>query len=289
MTNMDQLKTYYQLTKPGIIYGNVTTALAGFIFASQWHIQPWLLFWTIVGIAFSIGSACVFNNYIDRGIDEKMFRTKKRALVIGLISGRSALIFATILGIIGFSILTFFVNILTALIGLTGFVVYVILYGITKRHSIHGTLVGAVSGAMPIVAGYTAVTNQFDLAALLLFIILAAWQMPHFYAIAIYRIQDYTNAGIPVLPIKKGLFSTKIHIVLYILAFIIAVGLLTILRFIGFTFLIVMTLLGLVWLTMGIKGFFVKDDARWARKMFFFSLIIILSLSCMLAIGIVLP
>src|SRR3981189_1142404 len=101
-----------------------------------------------------------------------MTRTKKRALVSGLISGRNALIYATILGLIGFSLLVFHTNLLTAFIGFIGFFVYIVLYGISKRRSIHGTIVGSIAGAVPPVVGYLAVTNNFDSGAFLLFLIL---------------------------------------------------------------------------------------------------------------------
>src|SRR5579872_2970145 len=183
-------RDYYKLTKPGIVYGNVFTTIAAFLFAIRWRFESFqsieLFLATVFGISFVIGSACVFNNYLDRDIDKRMERTQKRALVTGAISTRSALMYGTILGLVGFILLGVFVNVLTALIALVGFIFYVILYGIAKRGSHWGAVVGSVSGAVPIVVGYTAVTNQLDLTALILFLVLVFWQMPHFYAIAIY-------------------------------------------------------------------------------------------------------
>jgi len=199
------LKAYYRLTKPGIIYGNLLTAAAGFLFASKWHIVPGLFAATLAGTSLVIAAACVYNNYIDRNIDKRMARTKKRALVQGTISGKHALIFATMLGVLGFALLLAYTNTLVTVIGVIAFIDYVVLYGISKRRSVYGTIVGSISGAAPIVAGYVAVTNQFDLGALLLFFILVYWQMPHFYGIAMYRFDDYKAAGIPVLPVQKGM------------------------------------------------------------------------------------
>src|SRR6266581_790040 len=102
MVSKKSVKTYYRLTKPGIIYGNVLTATAGFLLASKGHVDFWRLVATIAGISLVIASACVFNNYIDRGIDKKMARTKKRALVRGIISPQTALIYAVALGLMGF-------------------------------------------------------------------------------------------------------------------------------------------------------------------------------------------
>jgi len=283
------LKTYYHLTKPGIIYGNALTATAGFLLASKGHVKVWLLIATIMGTSLVIASACVFNNYIDRGIDKKMARTNKRALVSGLVTGQNAVIYATLLGVAGFLILAVYVNLLVVGIGLAALLDYVVLYGIAKRRSVHGTLVGSVAGAAPVVAGYCAVTDRLDGGALILFLILAVWQMPHFYAIAMYRFDDYSAAGLPVLPNKKGMKNAKLQILLYITAFIIATVLLTVFGYTGYTSLVVMALLGVAWLWLGMQGFKASDDKLWARKMFFFSLVIILSLSIMMSVGPLLP
>ena len=286
---MNPLKTYYRLTKPGIVYGNIVTTIAGFFFASKFHGSISVFFGVIAGTALIIASACVFNNYLDRELDKKMDRTKKRALVTGAVSALNAILFATILGILGFTTLTRYTNPITVLVGLIGFVDYVILYGISKRASIHGTLIGSISGATPILAGYTAVTNRVDVGGIILFLILVLWQMPHFYAIAIYRRNDYKAAKIPVLPVKKSIKMTKIHILLYLIAFIIATMMLSVLKLTGYTYAIIMAILGGYWLWIDIQGFFTKDDTRWARKLFFVSLIVMISLSIAIPIGTLLP
>lgn len=285
------VKTYYQLTKPGIIYGNALTAAAGFFLASALknYFNLWLLLATLAGTSFVIGSACVFNNFIDRDIDLLMARTKNRAIASRVVKSHNALIFAAILGLLGFSILTLYTNLLTVIVGLIGFIDYVILYGLSKRQSVYGTLIGSISGATPIIAGYLAVTNNFDPAALILFLILVLWQMPHFYAIAIYRLDDYKAAKIPVLPIIRGVGITKIHMLLYIVAFISTISLLTVLGYTGYSYLVVMLLLSLGWLGLSIRGFSVSNERRWARQMFLLSLVIILSLSVMLSVGAILP
>ena len=216
------IKDYYSLTKPGIIRGNLITAAAGFFLASKDIVDMKLLLAMLVGTSLVIASGCVLNNYLDISIDKQMARTKKRALVTGTITSKNALIFATILGLSGEIILLIFTNLLTALIGLFGLFVYVIVYGAAKRRSTHGTLVGSLSGAVPPVAGYTAVTGSLDWAALTLFLILVCWQMPHFYAIAIYRYNEYKAAGLPMLPIVKGIRATKLQILNYCLFFVAA-------------------------------------------------------------------
>lgn len=284
-----KLKLYYQLTKPGIIYGNLLTALAGFLLGSHWHIHPWLLLGMLVGTALVIGSACVFNNYIDRTIDAKMARTKKRALVINLIKASHALIYASVLGILGFLLLIFLTNWLTVLCGIIAIVDYIFLYGWAKRHTVHSTLVGSIAGAMPLVAGYTAAVNRINAATGLLFLILVCWQMPHFYAIALYRFADYKAAGLPVLPIKKSVLQAKIQITIFILGFTLASLGLTIFGYTGYSYLVIMAALSLWWLVKAFQGFRSKDTSQWARKMFFISLIVNLTFCLVLAVGTVLP
>lgn len=286
---MSTVKTYYTLTKPGIIYGNVITAAAGFLLAAKGHVDFRLLLATLAGTSLVIASACVFNNYLDRGLDAKMARTKRRALVKGTVSGPAALTYAAALGLTGFLILGFRVNLLVVTIGLIAFIDYVVLYGVSKRRSVHGTLVGSIAGAAPIVSGYCAVTNRFDGGAFILFMILVLWQMPHFYAIATHRFDDYRMAGLPVLPIKHGMKNTKLQILLYISAFIVANIMLSAFGYTGYTYLIIMILLGLAWLRKGAQGLRANDDKLWAHQMFLFSLLIILSLSVILAASSLLP
>jgi protoheme IX farnesyltransferase len=236
-----------------------------------------------------MASACVFNNYIDRGIDKKMARTKKRALATEEISGRNALIYASVLGVAGFSLLLLYTNLLVAAIGAIAFLDYIVLYGYTKRHSVHGTLVGTIAGAAPPVAGYCAVTGKFDVNALIIFLIMLFWQMVHFYAIAIRREKDYKAAGIPVLPVVKGVRETKIQMILYTIGFIFAVAALSTRGSAGYIFSIIMTILGLIWLFKGLKSFNITDNVLWAKNMFIFSLFVLLSFSVMLSLGSTLP
>lgn len=283
------VKAYYQLTKPGIVYGNAIAAIAGFFFASRGHVNILLFLAMLIGICLIIASACVFNNYIDREIDTKMERTKKRALANRTISNRNALVYGTILGLIGLFILAMYTNILTAFLAGIGFFFYVVMYGIWKRKSVHGTLVGSISGSIPLVVGYCAVTNSFDIAALLLFLALAIWQMPHFYAIAMYRVEDYAAAGLPVLPVKKGAKETKKQIFWYVIAFIIVAILFTVFKLTGFIYLVVMVITLFFWLQLAIKGLQVTDNKKWGRSMFRFSLIVLLVFCLMLSIGPILP
>jgi heme o synthase len=271
-------KTYYLLTKPRIIMGNIITTAAGFALASRGSIDLWLFLATFVGLSLVIASACVFNNYIDRDSDKKMTRTQNRALVRGLITPRSALLFALFLGLFGVSLLALCTHLLAAAIALFGFLVYVTLYSFLKYYSTYATLIGSIAGAVPPVVGYCAVSHRLDAGAWLFFMMVVLWQMPHFFAIAIYRIEDYIAASIPVLPIKKGIYATKIHMLLYIIAFTIVSLSLTLFDYTGYLYLIVAASLGLAWLGLCMKGFTCANNGIWARKMFLFSLIVITAL-----------
>lgn len=185
----------------------------------------------------------------------------------------------------GIVVLLLFTNYYLLFTALTGWVVYTALYTPLKRTTVHATLIGAISGATPPVVGYVAVTNNFDLGAWCLFLILIAWQMPHFYSIAIYRLHDYNAASIPVLPVKNGVFTTKIHIMIYIIIFIMISSLLTVFNYTGYVYLVIMLLLGLAWLRMSIRGFGSNiDPTLWAKKMFRFSLVVITLFSVLISI-----
>lgn len=195
------------------------------------------------------------------------------------------MIYASILGISGFLLLILNTNWLTVGLGLLAYITYILIYGYTKRRSRYGTLVGSIAGALPPVAGYTAVTGVLDLGAGLIFIILVTWQMAHFYSIAIYRQKDYKSAGLPVWPITRGVKSTKRQIVGYIFCFLVAASLLSVFGYTGVIYLIVMLIAGLLWLRHAIKGYSTDNDVLWARQNFKFSLIIILVLSVAMSFG----
>lgn len=289
MAAMDTIKKYYRMTKPGIVYGNLLAAIGAFLFASKGDVDPVLFFAVIGGTALIIASGCVFNNYIDRDIDAKMERTRKRALASGAASKKAALTYGSVLGVLGFLLLILFTNPLAVAVGAIGLSFYVVVYGIAKRASTLGTVVGSIPGATPPLAGYVTVTGGLDAAAILLFLIMAIWQMPHFYAIALMRLKDYVAAGLPVLPAVKGVRTTKLYIMLYIIAFLITAPLLTLLGYSGFIYLIAMGVVGLAWFWKGVDSFANPDNTVWARKMFKFSLIVLLTFSVTLALDPWLP
>lgn len=228
-----------------MLYGNVLTGAAGFLLASGYFrsFDSGLFVATLGGMTLVIASACVLNNVFDRDIDSIMERTKNRGIASGKVGNKPATVFSAILGITGISILALWVNQLVVTTGVIGFIVYVWLYGVfSKRRSIHGTAVGSVSGAMPIFAGYMAVSDNIDTAAILLFLILFFWQFPEFYSIAIYRKREYAAAKVPVMTVVKGIKITKIQIFIYTVATVISGLLLTVYGYTGWIYFIVVGL-----------------------------------------------
>lgn len=232
-----------------------------------------------------IASGCVLNNLIDRDIDQLMERTKNRVLAQGLMSGKLAFCYAILLAALGFGLLFWRTNLLTTFVALVGLVVYVGAYSLWfKRNSAFGTAIGGIAGAVPPIVGYCAVRNQFDMGALILLGILFFWQMPHFYAIAIYRLSDFKAANIPVLPITKGMRYTKLTTLVYIAIFTLVAALPSIFAYTGIIYLSIALGLGLIWFYLGLKGLKQQDDRLWARKMFLFSIIVITVLSFAMAV-----
>lgn len=275
---------FISVTKPGILFGNIVTVSGGFFLGSRGRFDFALLLFTMLGMSLIIAAGCVLNNYIDRDIDKLMERTKHRPSATGHLSGVTAIVYAILLGLTGFAILYFKTNLLTVSVSFIGLFFYVVVYSLfLKRTSVYGTVVGAIAGAVPPVVGYCAVTNRFDIGAILLFLILALWQMPHFYAISIYRLTDYQSASIPVLPIRKGIYYTKISMLVYILLFTFVSALPSFFGYTGYIYLGTALITGLFWLFLGLKGFKTLDDRKWARNMFLFSIINITVISFMMA------
>ena len=287
-TNNSRFQLYYQMTKPGIVYSNVMTGASGYLLASKWHIHILKLLSLLLGMGLLIAGACVLNNYLDRGLDARMERTSKRAIPAGKVSLVQALGYGAALLVIGFLFLLN-TNNLTLVLGALAVFFYVVVYGFFKRHSVYGTFVGTLPGAASLVAGYTSVTGKFTFGALLLLLLMVCWQMPHFYGIAIYRLKDYSSAGLPLWPIKRGIDSTVKQIRLYIEGFLVVCFLLTVFGYAGYSFLAVMVLVGGYWLNLAFKNVDSKNEEAWAKKVFLTSLMVLLTMSVMLPLSRVIP
>ncbi len=283
-------KSYLQLIKPGITLSNTLSGVAGFFLVSSivtFSLSAFI--GAIFGIAFIIASACVANNILDRDMDKRMKRTAKRDVASGVISIPKALAFSVVLGVIGFSFLFFLTNTVTLLLGVLAYVWYVAVYGLAKRTTPFSTIIGGVAGALPPMAGYTALTGRIDAGAIIIFLILFFWQLPHFYAISMFRRADYAKAKIPVWAVKYGMKSTKLQIFISVVVYAFVASLLTIYGYTGITYLVLSTALSVFWIYKGITLYKKVDDVKWARTMFGVSLMVLLSMLLLISIGGFLP
>ncbi|WP_333785202.1 heme o synthase [Thermocrinis sp.] len=210
------VRDYLLLTKPGIVLLVLITTLTGMYIAQRGFPPTNLVFWTLLGTGLASAGSAVLNQYFDRDLDTLMDRTKTRPLPLGSVSPSNAFWFGVILLSLSFLIMFFFTNpIATFFTALASFF-YVSVYTLTlKRKSPLATEIGGVSGALPPVIGYTAVTGSLGFEPLVLFLIMFIWQPPHFWVLAIKYAEDYKKAGIPTLPVVKGIQHTKIKTLLY--------------------------------------------------------------------------
>ncbi len=286
-------RRYYHLTKPGIVYGNALTIVAGYFLAASFtRFSTPAFIGVMAGTSLVIASACVINNIIDRHIDVKMARTKLRELVTGDVSVGPAMIFGITLGFIGFGLLIGLTNWLTVGMGMIAYFFYIVIYGVAKRHSEHGTLVGSIAGALPPVAGYTALTNRLDVGVVALFVMLVFWQMAHFYAIAIYRQKEYKAAGVPILTVTRGVRPALIQMIVYVLGFWVASLELALAGFTHWTYAVVMTAVSAWWFVMSLRSFRYKEGGSlnsYSRRLFFVSLVVNVVMCVMVALGGYLP
>lgn len=283
-------RSYLQLIKPGITLSNTLSGVAGFFLAaSVVSFSVTAFIGAIGGIAFIIASACVANNILDRDIDKKMKRTAKRDVASGAISVPVALAFAGVLGVIGFLLLLFLTNLLTVGLGALAYIWYVVVYGIAKRTTALSTIIGGVAGALPPMAGYTALTGRVDAGAIILFLILFFWQLPHFYAISMFRKDDYAEAGLPVWAVKYGMKSAKRQIVISVVLYAVTASLLTFFGYTGIAYLIISSALSIYWIYKGVSLYKKVDDVKWAKAMFGVSLIVLLAMIGLISIGGFLP
>lgn len=277
MSNFKELKlTLDKTLKTGIIKSNLVPMFAGLTLAMYTYeykitdkIPEMIL--AIIGTAFIIGAAGAFNNVYDRDIDAVMERTKVRPTVTGAISIKATIWLAIVLAVLGIVALSF-TTLLSAFLGFMGLFLYIVPYTMwTKRRTVYNTEVGSLSGAMPPLIGWAAIYPDITHPALLgLFVIAILWQMPHFYAIAIRRHDDYKAASVPMLPVVKGIKRTYLQTNIYLIIMMLASFLLGSLS-IGL--MLVGLLLGGIWLIISIVAYRQEDSEKWAKMLFIYSLI----------------
>lgn len=220
-TNPSVVRQFYALTKPRVIQLIVFCALIGMVLAvpgaPTWA-QVQLAALACLGIWLVAGAAAAFNCIVEQGIDAKMKRTAWRPTARGELSNTQTLLFSAVLGLLGSAVLYFWVNPLTMWLTFATFVGYAVIYTvILKPLTPQNIVIGGASGAMPPVLGWAAITGDVGPEALILFLIIFLWTPPHFWALALYRVEDYRKSGLPMLPVTHGSEFTRLHIFLYTL------------------------------------------------------------------------
>ena len=215
---LEIVKSYYQLTKPRIIPLLLITTAASMWIASEGRVDPSLLLVTLVGGTLAAASAQTMNCVYDRDIDYDMLRTRKRPIPSGKVQSHHALIFALVLGVLSFTLLTVFVNLLAASLAMSGIVFYMLVYThFLKRHTSQNIVIGGAAGAIPPLVGWAAVTGDLSWTPWVLFILIFLWTPPHFWSLALMIKDDYAQVEVPMLPVIVGEELTAKQIWLYTL------------------------------------------------------------------------
>jgi protoheme IX farnesyltransferase len=266
------LGQYLELTKPRIVMLTAFCAVIGMVLATSQAV-PWqvLVFGTL-GISLLAGAGFTFNCLVERGIDARMARTRKRPAASGEVSVGGTIAFAVLLGAAGSWLLLAFVNELTMWLTLATFVGYALIYTlILKPATPQNIVIGGASGAMPPVLGWAAVANDVGPQALVLFLIIFVWTPPHFWALALYRVEDYRRAGLPMLPVTHGERFTRLHILLYTVLLVATTLLPFMIRMSGWFYLVCALALGAGFLWYALRLWRSYSD-RLARRTFTYSI-----------------
>jgi protoheme IX farnesyltransferase len=258
----------FQLTKPGVTRMVVMTTWCGAAMAPGPITDHARLFWALVGTALVVASASALNMYLEADVDALMARTRNRPIPSGRVAPEAALWFGIALAFAGVPVLALLVNPLTAFIGVFALLSYVLVYTPMKRISPLAVWVGAVPGAAPPLMGWTAMTSSVSFGAIAVFLLMLVWQIPHFHAIAIFRSGEYRRAGLRVLPVERGLDYTKFSIVALLILQLFVSALPAFAGLGGLPYVVVATVLGVVYIAWGLVGLRKSAAAPWARSLF---------------------
>jgi protoheme IX farnesyltransferase len=284
-----RLRAFLSLTKPRVVSLIVFTAVIGMFLATPGMVPAPLLIAATLGIALVAGAAAAVNCLVEHGIDALMQRTRWRPLARGELNAVQTLVFAGVLGGAGLWLLYHFVNVLTMALTAATFVGYAVIYTvILKPATPQNIVIGGASGAMPPVLGWAAVTGQVPIEAMVLFLIIFAWTPPHFWALALYRTDDYAKAGVPMLPVTHGKRYTRLQVLLYTLI-LFAVSLLPyVIRMSGAIYLFCAVALGGVFIAYALRIYLRYSD-RVAQKTFRYSIVYLAALFAALLVDHYLP
>ena len=286
---LQRARAFYSLTKPRVVSLIVFTAVIGMFLATPGMVPPQVLLAATLGIALVAGAAAAINCLVEQNVDALMLRTRWRPLPSGELSSLQTLVFAGVVGGLGLWLLVHYVNALTMWLTLATFVGYAVVYTlILKPLTPQNIVIGGASGAMPPVLGWAAVTGEVTTEAMLLFLIIFAWTPPHFWALALYRTEDYARAGLPMLPVTHGAPYTRLQVLLYTLI-LFGVSLLPFaIRMSGWIYLAAALVLGGAFIAYALRLHFAYSDAL-ARRAFRFSILYLALLFAALLVDHYLP
>ncbi len=273
-----RLSQFYQLTKPRVVSLIVFTAVIGMFLATPGMVPLQALIAGTIGIALTAGAAAAVNCLVEQRIDAVMARTRARPLPRGQVTPLQTLVFAGVVGGLGLFTLHQWVNELTMWLTLATFVGYAVVYTvILKPLTPQNIVIGGASGAMPPVLGWAAVTGEVTTQAMILFLIIFAWTPPHFWALALYRTEDYAKAGLPMLPVTHGARYTRLQVLLYTLI-LFGVSLLPFaIRMSGWIYLVAALALGGVFVAYAVRIYVAYSD-QLARRTFRYSILYLATL-----------
>ncbi len=265
-------RDYLALCKPKVVILILFTALVGMFLSTEGWMPFTAWFWGLIGIALAASAGAALNHWVDEEIDARMARTRNRPLPRGRIGGAQALIFALTLAALSMAVLLAFVNALTAILTFASMVGYAVIYSMfLKRTTPQNIVLGGAAGAAPPVLGWSAVTGEIHGEALLLFLIIFVWTPPHFWALAIKRVDDYAKAGVPMLPVTYGIALTKLHILLYAVLLLVVTLMPFLVNMSGLIYLAGALALGLGFLYHAARLYRAEGD-RHAMKTFGYSI-----------------
>ena len=273
MFEKNNIKAYVESSKPKVVALMIFTSFIGMLLAEPLSLNLEVLLVGNLGIALMSLSAGSINQLLDQKIDSIMLRTKRRPLVMGVLAPKNVIIYAVTLASTGFLLLYFFINTLTAWLTFASLVGYAFVYTLyLKRRTPQNIVIGGAAGATPPLLGWTAMTGQVDLIAIVLFLIIFFWTPPHFWALALYRKEEYFAAKIPMLPVTHGEQYTRVHITLYTFMLTIVSFMPFIIKFSSYFYLAGAFLLNLIFLYYVLKMQRLKNNYL-ANKIFNYSII----------------
>lgn len=266
------IRDYMELCKPRVVLLMILTSIVGMCLAPSASFPFKAMVVGNIGIALVAAAAAALNHIADQHIDKLMRRTQNRPIVKGKISTKNSLIFAGVLGFVGMLILLIFINTMTAILTFLSLVGYAVCYTLYLKHTTpQNIVIGGIAGAVPPLLGWTAVTGTVSPEALILVLIIYVWTPPHFWALAIHRLEDYAKANVPMLPNTHGVAFTKLNILLYTILLLCVSILPYVINMSGIVYLSGVMVANVVFLYHAVR-LYVSDNNKQALNTFKYSI-----------------